>query len=114
MSEQENAAVVHRLYEELNKDNIDIVDELISPNFVAHGETMGLDPTGTDRRGAMKKGIQWAKQIFPDLVVTLQETIAPGDRVVCRLLWTATQKAPFMGVPPSGEPITWTAIAINR
>lgn len=114
MSEQENAAIVHRLYDELNKGNIDIVDEVIAPNFVAHGETMGLDPNSTDRRAAMKKGILWAKGIFPDLVVTIEESIASGDRVVCRLNWVGTQKDPFMGVQPSGQPITWTAIAINR
>jgi predicted ester cyclase len=114
MSEQENAAIIHRLYDELNRGNIDVVDEVISENFVAHGETMGLDPSGTDRRGAMKKGIQWAKQIFPDLVVTIEETIASGDRVVCRMTWTGTQRDPFMGVQPSGETISWTGIAINR
>lgn len=114
MSEQENAAIVHRLYDELNKDNIDIVDEIIAPGFVAHGETMGLDPNSTDRRAAMKKGILWAKQIFPDLVVTVNESIASGDRVVCRLTWRGTQKDAFMGVQPSGNPIEWTAIAINR
>lgn len=114
MSEQQNAAIVHRLYEELNKDNLDVVEEVIAENFVAHGETMGLDPNSKDRREAMKKGIKWAKQIFPDLIVTINETIASGDRVVCRLTWKGTQKDAFMGVQPSGEAITWTAIAINR
>jgi len=114
MSEQENVAKIHRLYDELNKDNLDVVEEIISPDFVAHGETMGLDRDTPDRREAMKKGIRWAKQIFPDLVVSIEDTVALGDKVVCRLNWVGTQKDPFMGVPPSGKPITWTAIAINR
>jgi predicted ester cyclase len=114
MSERDNVAKIHRLYEQLNNDNLDVVEEIISPDFVAHGETMGLDPNTPDRREAMKKGIRWAKQIFPDLVVTIEDTIAVGDRVVCRLNWVGTQKDPFMGVQPSGKPIAWTAIAINR
>jgi predicted ester cyclase len=114
MSEQDNVATVHRLYDELNKDNLDVIDEVMSPSFVAHGETMGLDQSVTDRRQAVKQGVMWAKQIFPDLVVTIEDTVAEGDKVGCLMKWVGTQKEPFMGVAPSGKPIVWTGIAINR
>src|SRR5690349_6626531 len=114
MAEAENVAAVHRMYDELNKNNLDVIDELMSPDFTAHGETMSLDPNNPDRRAAIKQGVMIAKQIFPDLYVAVEDTVAQGNKVACRLTWTGTQKDPFMGVPPSGQTISWTGIAINR
>jgi predicted ester cyclase len=114
MSLEDNVAAVHKMYDELNHNNLDVIDEVMSPDFTAHGETMSLDPNNPDRRAAIKQGVMIAKQIFPDLWVTVDDTVAQGDKVVSRMTWRGTQKDPFMGVPPSGQTITWTGIAINR
>jgi hypothetical protein len=37
MSEQ-NIAIVQRYHEELRKDNLSIIEELISPNFISHSK----------------------------------------------------------------------------
>ena len=52
----------------LNGGNQDVIDEIMAPNFIAHGEAMGLQP-GQDVRAAMKQGIMWAKMLVPDLKV---------------------------------------------
>jgi predicted ester cyclase len=67
-------------------------------------------------------GLESAKQVhllgkasFPDMQVTTEDLIAEGDKVVER--WTQTQThsgAPFMGIPPSNKPITFTGISIYR
>lgn len=106
-----NKALVHRLYDEENKGNVDIVDELMSPDFVMHGDALnpyqkGLEP--------IKQGARMTQEAFPDLVVDIEDTVAAGDKVMVRLRWTGTHTGPFMGFPPSGKKMTWTAIATNR
>ncbi|MBK8026159.1 MAG: ester cyclase [Chloroflexi bacterium] len=106
-----NKALVRRLYEEENKHNIDIVDELMSPDFVMHGDALnpyvkGLEP--------VKQGAKMTQDAFPDLVVEIEDILAAGDKVMVRLRWTGTHSKPFMGIPASGKKMTWTAMATNR
>jgi predicted ester cyclase len=114
MSTKENVAAVHRLYDELNKGNVDIIDEILDPSFVPHGEAMGLDPNALDRREAMKQGILLARSGLPDLVVTVEDTVAEGDKVVSRLTYRGTHTGNLGNIAPTGREITFTAIAINR
>jgi len=106
-----NKALVRRLYDEENKGNVDIIDELMSPDFVMHGDALnpyqkGLEP--------LKAGVVMTKAAFPDLVVTIEDILAAGDKVMVRLRWTGTNSVPFMGLPASGKQMSWTAIATNR
>ncbi len=106
-----NKALVRRLYEEENKGNVDIVDELMSPDFVMHGDALnpyqkGLEP--------LKAGALMTQAAFPDMVVTIEDIMAAGDRVIVRLRWTGTNTGSFMGLPATNKKITWTAMATNR
>lgn len=106
-----NKAVVKRLYDEENKGNLDIVDELMSPNFVMHGDALAPLTVGTE---AVKDGVRMARAAFKDLVVTIEQMVAEGDKVSTRLRWRGTWTEPFMGLTPHGKEMTWTAIAVNR
>ncbi|MCC6801373.1 MAG: ester cyclase [Anaerolineae bacterium] len=106
-----NKALVRRLYEEENKHNFDIVDELMSPDFVMHGDALnpyqkGLEP--------IKQGARMTQEAFPDMVVEIEDMVAAGDKVMVRLRWTGTMTTSFMGMPASGKKMSWTAIATNR
>jgi uncharacterized protein YbjT (DUF2867 family)/predicted ester cyclase len=103
-----------RLYDQLNRNNMDVLYEVMDPHFTAHGETMGLDPNDKDHLAAVARGIQWAKWVFPDLYVSVDEVIAEGNMVVARLRWRGTVSQEVYGVPPNGQTIEWTGIAINR
>jgi predicted ester cyclase len=105
---------VIRLYDQLNRNNMDVLYEVMDPHFTAHGETMGLDPSDKDHLAAVARGIQWAKFVFPDLYVSVDEVIAEGNMVVARLRWRGTVSQEVYGVPPNGQTIEWTGIAINR
>lgn len=103
-----------RLYDELNRNNMDVLYEVMDPHFIAHGETMGLDPSDKDHLAAVARGIQWAKWVFPDLYVSVDDVVAEGEKVVARLTWRGTVSQEVYGVPPNGQTIEWTGIAINR
>ncbi|MDZ4769602.1 MAG: ester cyclase family protein [Chloroflexota bacterium] len=106
-----NKAIVLRLYEEENKGNVDIVDELMSPDFVIHGDALNPYQKGLEPLKLAARAVQDA---FPDLVVTVEDIMAYGDKVVARLRWTGTHTKPFMGMPASGRKMSWTAIGTNR
>lgn len=105
---------VIRLYDELNRNNMDVLYEVMDPHFTAHGETMGLDPSDKDHLAAVARGIQWAKWVFPDLYVSVDDLVAEGEKVVARLTWRGTVTQEVNGIPPNGQTIEWTGIAINR
>ena len=109
-----NKAKVIRLYDELNHNNFDVIAEVMDPHFVAHGETMGLQAGDPDHLAAVVRGIQWAKWVFPDLYVSVNDVVGEGDRVAARLTWRGTVTQEVFGVPPNGQTIEWTGMAINR
>ena len=51
---------------------------------------------------------------FPDLHVTIEDLIAEGDKVVSRNTVTGTHDGEYMGVPPTGRPVTYDEIFVVR
>jgi len=51
---------------------------------------------------------------FPDVVVTEEDLIASGDKVVERSSAAATHKGPLMGAPPTNKQVKWSEIHIYR
>src|SRR5919204_87348 len=80
------------------------------PAYVWHGP--GVFPD-LDRAG-MKQMMPAFFTALPDLHYTVEDLIAEGDKVVCRLTWRATHQGEYMGVPATGKVVTRTAIIISR
>jgi steroid delta-isomerase-like uncharacterized protein len=106
-----NKALVRRVYDEENKGNVDIVEELFSPDFVMHGDALNPLQKGIP---LLKAGVQSTREAFPDLYVEILDIVGAGDKVVTRLRWTGTQTGPFFGLPPTNKKMSWTGIATNR
>ena len=51
---------------------------------------------------------------FPDLHRTIDDLVAEGDKVVVRQTIRGTHRGEYLGVPPTGKPVTFTAVAIFR
>ena len=92
-----------------NEHNVDGVAHLFDRQFVHHFRSP-LPPgfAGFRQVGLMMNGA------FPDVVVTEQDLIASGDKVVERSSAVATHKAPMMGEKPTNKKITWSEIHIYR
>jgi predicted ester cyclase len=79
----QNKQIITRFFEEVfNKGNMDVVDEVIGPDYTYNGE-----PT----TAAGTKG--WAeslRQKFPDLHFTIEAILAEDDKVALRWRMTAT------------------------
>jgi predicted ester cyclase len=109
MNESMNKSLVRRYYEEvLNGRQIQIVDDLIAPNFVnvlPDGNRIDLE--------VYKQALLQTLAVLPDLHVTIEDQIAEGDKVVTRFRGTGTPQAQYAGIKPTGKPITVTAIHIH-
>jgi steroid delta-isomerase-like uncharacterized protein len=108
----DNAALVHRWFEEVwNQGREEIIDELFAPD----GVTYGLGELDVEVRGPsqFKPFFRNILAAFPDLHITIQDTIAEGNKVAVRLLIEGTHKgAGLVGIRPSGRAVRLSGIAI--
>jgi steroid delta-isomerase-like uncharacterized protein len=100
---------VRRWYEEFNQRNLTIVDELFTPDYVYHNP-----PTTLHGPEEFKQFLSLYLTAFPDARFTVEDDIAEGDLVASRATLRGTHQGEFMGIPPTGKPVTVTGIAIDR
>ena len=106
MSLEDNKTIVRRMIEEYNKHTLDWFDEFIAPDYVDHTNQV-------DREG-VKQLFNMGFTGFPDWHETIEDIIAEEDKVWLRLTYTGTHTGEFMGLPPTGNKVTMTAVAIYR
>ena len=110
MSEK-NETVVKRFIEEcINRKKVELMDKLFSPDYINHAATSDISP---DLEG-YKERVRYMIAAFPDLSIAIEDLFSDGDRVAVRLTARGTHQGSYLGVPPTGELATWTAIAIYR
>ncbi len=80
MSTEANKAIIRRLVEEvLNQGKLDVIDELFAPNFV--DRSTGEQVPGPE---GVRQFVSAVRAGFPDLLVSVDDLIAEGDKVVIR------------------------------
>ena len=111
MSAEENKALVRRFVDEVQSaGNIDLIDEICSPEFVNHSAPPGIpaDREGIKILTAMFRGA------FPDSYFTVEDMVAEGDKVVTRKTFHGTHEGELMGIPPTGRRVSMGLIDIVR
>ena len=108
---EDQKKVVTRFVEEFkNNGNHDIVDELLTADFVHHL----TDPRLPPGRDALKLLGQSIVAGFPDVNVTVEDLLVDGDKVIERTTARATHTGEFNGIPATGRQVMWTEIHIYR
>src|SRR5215204_3494685 len=109
---EENKAVVRRFNEEVyNRGNLDVADEILSPNFVSRDALTREEACRED----LKREIAEQAATSSDLHFSIEEQIAEGDKVVTRTIGSGTHDLQeFEGLAPSGARITIENIDIHR
>jgi steroid delta-isomerase-like uncharacterized protein len=112
MSAESNKALSRRLLEEaFNVGNIDVIDELVTTDFVNHDAALPEPMVGPD---AAKATISGYRTAFPDLRITIEEQIADDQGVATRWSAKGTHEGDLMGMAPTGKQATVTGITIDR
>jgi steroid delta-isomerase-like uncharacterized protein len=109
----ENIEVVKRWFDEVwNKGRMEAVDEL----FAGDGIAYGLGEAGKDVRGAQgfKPFVQRIRSAFPNIHITVDDTISEGDQVAARFSATMTHTGDALGFPATGKRVTVSGMSFSR
>ena len=110
MSEQ-NKDLFRRMVDEVfAQGKVDVINELIEPNWVDHNPIPGQEP-GPE---GMKKLVVMFRDAFPDLTSNVDLLMAEGDLVAGRMTTSGTHKGEFMGIPPTNKRFTMSETHIVR
>ena len=114
MSLEENKAIVRRMIEAYNKQDLDPLDDLVAPDYVDNIlQIRGLE--------SLKQYYAEFYKSSPDTHSTIEDIIAEGDKVCLRYTNTGTLKgeirgvlAPSGAIAPTGKKYKTTSVEIYR
>lgn len=101
--------ILERAIAAWNRGDLTEYLRLYSDDVVLHGYA-GLDPGIANVRRFYEAW--WAA--FPGSQLILDDAVAAGDKVACRVRIAGVHGGPFQGVPASGAPISVSAFTILR
>lgn len=109
---EENKAIVRRFYQEVMMEGrLDVLDEIMTADFDDHGDVLFGSPQG---REALRQAVAAARGSLTNMSVDIHDMIAEGDLVGLRGSERAIQQGAFLGVPGSGNQLSWWGMPIFR
>ncbi|ELP63618.1 ester cyclase [Streptomyces turgidiscabies] len=109
-----NTATLDRLHSAVNSGDPDVIskaiDELVAPDVLFHAPV----PMGATGPEALKRVWEVLLRAFPDIHVSVEETVAEGDKVASRNTVTGTHRGEYQGLAPTGRTVTYSEIFICR
>jgi steroid delta-isomerase-like uncharacterized protein len=108
---QDNATVIRRFAEEvISQGDIDSAAQFVWEDVV---EQVPLPGQGPGLEG-LKDVLRGMRAAFPDLIFSILEQVAEGDKVASRFEWTGTHQGEFLGVPATGRFVRVWGMVIDR
>jgi steroid delta-isomerase-like uncharacterized protein len=110
----DNKALIKRWFEEVwNQGRAEAIEELLAEDAVVHGLA---DATGAPVRGPVefKAFHTQFREAFPDITVTVEDTIAERDLAVARCSVRGTHRGDSLGFKATQAPVEFTGISIVR
>lgn len=106
-----NSAIALRLINEVwNAGSLEVLDEIMAPDFVSHGpthdETKNLDDFRTF--------VAAMRSAFPDLVITAEQVIADGERMAVAWRVTGTNTGTLDELPATGQSASLLGVTLYR
>ena len=111
MSTEQNKDLTRRLYAAVSSGDFDVLDQIVSPNFIEHEM---VDPGIPAGREGLKALFKMVRQAMPDMVMTPENIVVEGDQVAVRAVMTGTQTGEFQGIPASGKQVEITVMDLHR
>ncbi len=105
---KENKDIVRRFLTELqNNKNLEIINELVSDDFVGHTAEI----RGT---AELKKVVGDNLSAFPVATITIEAQASEDDLVFTRYTTEGVHEGVYRGVAPTMEPVSYTVVTIHR
>jgi steroid delta-isomerase-like uncharacterized protein len=113
MSEENKALMIRWFAEVWNEGNANRIGDMLTDDVVIHGlnDTNGNAVTGIDAFRAFHAQF---REAFPDILITVEDVIAEGDKVVARCSVEAKHTGESLGIAATNSSVDFTGIAIVR
>ena len=112
MSSEESKATMRRYFlDAFEQGNIDLLDELLAPDYVNHTPATPDLPTGPE---GVKGVVTMFRSAMPDLRVVIEDMIAESDKVATRYTLEGTHEGELFGVPRTGQRLSIESITVER
>jgi steroid delta-isomerase-like uncharacterized protein len=109
ITEEEVQAWTDSVLKMWNEANLTVVDEVYAPELVRHDCGLPDDIVGLEN---IKNYLKNFFNAFPDLNITVDETIAVGNKLVQRWTLTGTNTGSMAEMPPSGKNVRVSGVSI--
>ncbi len=111
MSREANIAATERWGAEVaSAGRYEVLDEILSPDFVDHDPAPDQGP-GID---GLKSFFRTMHAAFPDLKAEVVEMTATDEHVAMRYTLSGTHKGAYMGIAPTGKSFKVAAVQLGR
>jgi len=108
----ESIAISRRLIEEVwNNRRLDVANELIAPNPTNPDPNCRYFGKGPE---AYKRLVNLYTTAFPDLHITIEDTVSENDKLVISWNVSGTHKGELRGTPPTNKKMSVEGITISR
>jgi steroid delta-isomerase-like uncharacterized protein len=109
ITEEDVQAFTNSVLEMWNEANITIVDEVYAPEIVRHDCGIPEDIEGLEN---VKNHLENFFNAFPDLNITVDETIVAGNKMAQRWTMSGTNTGSWGEMPPSGKNVRLSGVSI--
>ena len=104
--------LARRYFEEVwNRGMVEVLDELLAPDYVNHTPSFGSPPPGP---GGLKPIVLAMRRAFPDLHFTIEDVVVTRDALAIRTTMTGTHTGDLFGIAPTHRRIKVMQIQIER
>lgn len=111
MTAEANAATYRRWFDEgCSQGNVDLADELYSPDYVSHSFGPDFPPT----LAGLKTFVRAWYEGMPDVQFPLEDVVAEDDRVAGRFRIRGTHTGTLFGIPATGKRVDIGVMVIAR
>ena len=107
--EEQNKEIVKRFFEEFNKGNLEIFNELCAPDYYFYSPSNNPKPMSREEQIEAERLMFGA---FPDLNLRIEKLFAVGDSVIIWGIGTGTHQGEFQGIQATSNKIEFGNIII--
>ena len=111
-SVERNKALCRRWIEVFNERDDAAEAAVRTPDYVAHAPA-SLEPAPLDSE-AWARFLAGFVEGFPDLCLTVEDTVGDGDLVAQRIHFEGTHTGEFQGLPPTHTKVSFNGLELNR
>jgi predicted ester cyclase len=105
---------LHRWFEEVwNKGREEAIDEMFDADGIANGlnDAAGNPIKGREDFKVLHRAF---REAFPNLNITVEDTVTEGDKIAGRCTIRAVHEGAGLGIAPTNQPIEFTGLTIVK